>query len=302
MNQVFVVMAFNLAAPRPVSQDPVRVTLDGVAIADDNLLGEYLKARRGQVAPETAGVPVAGRRRVPGLRREELAELAGVSVPYLMRLEQGRDRRPSAQVLDALARALRLDADGAAHLRALAGIGEDTTPAEPRAVAPGIQQLLDGWTGAAAFVRDRRFDVLASNALARALAPFYAPGRNLVRDTFLDPAARSFFADWPTIAAQAVAGLRQEAGIAAGDAALTTLIDELSADPDFRALWARHDVRAVRGDVKCVVHPTAGPLTLARQVLTLPDADGQVLLAYYAEPGTASAQALASLESALSPE
>jgi transcriptional regulator with XRE-family HTH domain len=292
MNHVFV-MAFNLVAPRPVSQNPVRVTLDAVAI--DNLLGEYLKARRGQVAPDDAGVPIAGRRRVPGLRRAELAELAGVSVPYLTRLEQGRDRRPSAQVLEALARALRLDADATAHLRALAAHDEDTAGAESRGVAPGIQQLLDGWTGAAAFVRDRRFDILASNALARALSPLYSPGRNLVRDTFLEPSARTFFADWPTIAAQAVAGLRQEAATTVADPALTGLIAELSADADFRALWARHDVRAVRGEAKRLIHPTAGAMTLSRQVLSLPDSNGQVLLAYYAEPGTASAVALASL-------
>jgi transcriptional regulator with XRE-family HTH domain len=292
MNHVFV-MAFNLVAPRPVSQNPVRVTLDAVAI--DNLLGEYLKARRGQVAPDDAGLPIAGRRRVPGLRRAELAELAGVSVPYLTRLEQGRDRRPSAQVLEALARALRLDADATAHLRALAAHDEDTAGAESRGVAPGIQQLLDGWTGAAAFVRDRRFDILASNALARALSPLYSPGRNLVRDTFLEPSARTFFADWPTIAAQAVAGLRQEAATTVADPALTGLIAELSADADFRALWARHDVRAVRGEAKRLIHPTAGAMTLSRQVLSLPDSNGQVLLAYYAEPGTASAVALASL-------
>ncbi len=105
----------------------------------------------------------------------------------------------------------------------------------------------------------------------------------------------TFFADWNTIAAQAVAGLRQEAGTAVGDAELAALIDELSIDPDFRALWARHDVRAVRGDAKRLVHPTAGAMTVSRQVLSLPDSDGQALLAYYAEPGTASAAALASL-------
>ncbi len=134
-------------------------------------------------------------------------------------------------MLEALARALRLDADGAAHLRTLAAGGEDIALAERPAVAPGIQQLLDGWAGAAV-----------------------------------------------------------------GDAALAALVEELSADPDFRALWARHDVRAVRGDAKRVRHPTAGEMTLSRQVLSLPDADGQVVLAYFAEPGTASAAALASLD------
>ena len=262
---------------------------------DANLLGAFLKARRGQVKPEEVDVPAGGRRRVPGLRRDELAGLAGVSTPYLMRLEQGRDRHPSPSVVDALARALRLDADGRSHLRTLAAAVEAPPPSDAPAVGPGIQPLLDGWTGAAAFVRDRRFGVLASNALARALSPFYAPGRNLLRDTFLDPQARTFFADWPTIAAQAVAGLRQESGAAVGDAALIALVAELSADPDFRALWARHDVQAVRGDAKRLLHPTAGELTLSRQALSLPDTDGHVLLAYYAEPGTASAAALATL-------
>lgn len=293
MNHVF--MTSNLVETRAVSQDPVGVTLAGMTTSgrERNLLGEFLKARRGQVAPEDAGIPVAGRRRVPGLRRAELADLAGVSVPYLMRLEQGRDRRPSPQILDALARALQLDSDGAAHLHALAT--GPSVPAVSRAVAPEIQRLLDGWAGAAAFVRDRRFDVLASNALARALSPFYMPGRNLIRDTFLDPSARTFFADWDTIAAQAVAGLRQEAGALAGDPAVTALIAELSADADFSALWARHDVRAVRGEAKRFVHPVAGSLTLSRQVLSVPDTDGHVILAYLAEPGSASAAALASL-------
>lgn len=263
-----------------------------------NALGEFLKARRGLVSPQDAGVPAYGRRRVPGLRRDELAELAGVSAPYLMRLEQGRDRRPSPQVLDALARALRLDDDGAAHLRVLAAAeaGDATMAALGEdAVAPGVQHLLDDWSGAAAYVRSRRFDVLASNALACALSPFYAPGHNLIRDTFLDPAARTFFADWPTIAAQAVAGLRAAVGAHVQDAALRALVDELSVDADFRALWERHDVRAVRNDIKNFEHPDAGPLTLRRQVLSLPDADGQVVIAYYAEPGTPSAAALAAL-------
>ncbi|HWH95968.1 MAG TPA: helix-turn-helix transcriptional regulator [Baekduia sp.] len=262
-----------------------------------NALGEFLKARRGLVRPQDAGVAVYGRRRVPGLRRDELAELAGLSTPYLVRLEQGRDRRPSPQVLDALTRALRLDDDAAAHLRELARAEQEDLPRDTSDdVAPGVQQLLDGWTGAAAYVRSRRFDVLAVNALAYALSPGYRPGRNLVRDTFLDPAARDFFADWPTVAQQAVGGLRAAVGAGADDPRLGALVAELSAaSEDFRALWERHEVRATRDDVKPLVHPVVGPLTVQRQVLSLPNAGGQTIIAYHAEPGTPSAATLARL-------
>ncbi|MEV7072150.1 helix-turn-helix transcriptional regulator [Streptomyces sp. NPDC093990] len=230
-------------------------------MAADNALGEFLKARRGRVPPARADLPAHGRRRVAGLRRDELARLAGISEPYLTRLEQGVDRHPSPQVLEALARALELDDDARAHLFALAAPGPART-AETE-VAPDVHRLLDGWAGTPAYVRDRTFDVLAANKWARALAPMYEPGHNLARDVFLDPAARRLFPDWPAIAAQTAAALRAEAG--PRDPRLARLVAELEADEDFRALWARHDARPSRDELKRFAHPVVGELSLRRQ-------------------------------------
>jgi transcriptional regulator with XRE-family HTH domain len=254
-------------------------------------IGEFLKARRALVRPEDVGIARYGRRRVPGLRRGELAELAGVSSHYLVRLEQGRDTHPSEQVLDALARALRLDGDATAHLHALARPRE-TAPA-PERVAPGMQQLLDAWTGTPAYVRGRHLDVLASNALARALAPMYRPGENLLRHILLEDYARALFPDWEAIAVQAVAALRSSAG--ADDPELAREL--ASASEDFRRLWARHDARVTRSDVKRLDHPLVGRLHLRRQALEVSGGDGQVVLAYQAEAGSPSADALAYLAS-----
>lgn len=243
-------------------------------MADRNPLGEFLKARRGLVKPDETGLPAYGRRRVAGLRREELATLAGVSAHYLMRLEQGRDRHPSPQVLDALARALRLDADTTRHLHAL------SLPSAKRghdAVSPDLTRLLDAWPGTPAYVRDRHLEVLAANRLATALAPMYTPGRNLAREMFTS-AARALFPEWESIAAQTVAALR--AGADPRDPALTELVTELSAGEDFRRLWARHDARPTRDELKIFDHPTAGRLTLRRQSLTVAGTDDQVIIVY----------------------
>ncbi|MER7445093.1 helix-turn-helix domain-containing protein [Micromonospora avicenniae] len=257
----------------------------------DNALGDFLKARRGRVRPDEAGLTSFGRRRVPGLRRDELARLAGVSQHYLTRLEQGTDRNPSPQVLNALASALQLNQDERAHLTALA------TPAPPpraHAVASAaVRQLIDSFGQTPAYVRDRRFDVLAANKLAMALSPLYTPGQNLVRDMFRDPTVRTLFPDWAQIAAQSVAALRAEAD--ARDPATADLIAELLADSQFRDLWTAHDVRPTRDEVKRFHHPVVGPLTLRRETLTVAGADGQVIIAYQAAPETPSAYALARL-------
>ncbi|WP_169949095.1 helix-turn-helix domain-containing protein [Microbispora sp. H11081] len=265
-----------------------------------NALGSFLKARRALVRPEDAGLPAFGRRRVAGLRRDELAALAGVSLAYLTRLEQGRDRNPSEQVLDALGAALRLDADLTAHLHALARDASRPNggPARrpPERPAPGAGSLLDAWVGVPAYLRGRRFDVLAANARAMALAPMYRPGRNLVRDVFLDPYARALFPQWDAVAAGSVAALRAVASADLGDPALRELVEELSAaSEDFRRLWERHDVRPTRDETKEFAHPVAGPLVLRRHSLTVAGTDGQVVIAYQAEPGTPSAAALARL-------
>lgn len=260
----------------------------------DNLLGEFLRARRARVRPAEAGLPVYGRRRVPGLRRDELARLAGVSVPYLTRLEQGVDRHPSPQVLAALATALRLDPDAEAHLRALADptpVRSDMTRPEPGRPRAEVQQLLDSLATTPAYVRDRRFDVLLANKAAMKLAPMYHPGRNLVRDVFRDPAARTLFPDWPDIARQTVAALRATADLS--DPRTAALVSELRSDVDFRRLWNRHDVRPSRDEIKRFDHPDAGRLTLRRQTLAIAGADDQVIIVYQPEPGSRSANALA---------
>ncbi|PZG16444.1 helix-turn-helix transcriptional regulator [Nonomuraea aridisoli] len=260
-----------------------------------NALGSFLQARRARVRPEDVGLPSTGRRRVAGLRRDELATLAGVSLAYLTRLEQGRDRHPSEQVLDALGAALRLDPDLTAHLHALAR-ATSKRPARPphrspERAAPGTRHLLDAWTDIPAYLRGRRFDVLAANATAVALAPMYRPGHNLVRDVFLDPGTRDLFPRWEAVAAGSVAALRAVA--TAADPALRDLVEELSSSSeDFRRLWARHDVRPTRDETKEFHHPVAGPLTLHRHTLDVAGTDGQVIIAYHPAPGSPSAAAL----------
>ncbi|MFK0248112.1 helix-turn-helix domain-containing protein [Amycolatopsis azurea] len=257
----------------------------------DNLLGEFLQARRARVRPDEAGLVTYGRRRVAGLRRDELAQLAGVSVQYLTRLEQGVDRNPSPQVLDALTTALRLDVDAARHLRALAA--PPVTPPELGEAGVEVQQLLDAWGGTPAYVRDSRFDVLAANKAAMVLSPMYRPGRNLVRDVFLDPAVRDLFPDWPEIAGQTVAALRATAE--ARDPKTAALVAELLACDEFRALWAAYDVRPTRDETKRFEHPDAGLLVLRRQSLAIAGAEDQMIIVYYPEPGSPSADALARL-------
>jgi transcriptional regulator with XRE-family HTH domain len=270
-------------------------------MAHENLIGEYLRARRELVRPEDVGVPnLSSRRRVPGLRREEVAMLAGVSSDYYVRLEQGRDQHPSQQVLDALARALQLDDDATAHLHRLA------TPPTPRRrrsprpekVPAGIVQLIESWGETPAYVQGRYMDVLAVNPLATALAPYYVKGENLVRAAFVDPRLRDMYEDWERIAETAVAGLRALVGPDVDDSRLNELVGELSVRSErFRQLWARHDSRPKRSGTTHIDHPQVGPLRLGYEKLPIPDTDGQTLVAYHAEPGSASAQALALLAS-----
>jgi transcriptional regulator with XRE-family HTH domain len=266
-------------------------------------LGEFLRARRALIGPEEAGLPVFGRRRVPGLRREEVAQLAGVSVDYYVRLEQGRGTGVSDAVLDALARVLRLDEVEHSHLRALARPGRGTrrtrtgAPPLPR---PGVRLLLDSFA-APAFLLGPRMDVLAWNVLADAVSGFSArpeEARNQARYTFLDPGARDYFTDWPTVAAETVAHLRLYAGRRPGDRRLAALIGELSLDSDdFRRLWAGHQVKEKTHGVKRLRHPVAGDLDLGYETLALPGEPDQVLVVYTAPPESATAEKLAILSS-----
>jgi transcriptional regulator with XRE-family HTH domain len=258
------------------------------------MLGEFLKARRALLSPEEVGLPDHGRRRVPGLRREELAMLAGVSADYYVRLEQGRDRHPSEQVLDALARALRLEDAEVEHMRRLAGPepARRRRRAKRERVSPVLLRLLDGWSAHPAFVLGRRMDVLAANPLALALQ--IPVGINIVRSVFLEPGARDFYPDWEAVAGDTVATLR---GLAdPEDPALIELVGELSVrSPEFARLWARHDVRFKAGGVKRIRHPLLGVLELEFESLAVNAAPGQLVVAYSAPPGSDSERALALL-------
>ncbi|QES51829.1 transcriptional regulator [Streptomyces venezuelae] len=261
----------------------------------DNQLGEFLRARRAGLRPQDVGMPGHGVRRVAGLRREEVAVLAGVNVDYYTRLEQGRERHPSAQVLDALGRALHLDPDAHAHLHRLAGTAPAVplAPTTPDRVGPALRQLLDGYPGAPAFVINRTLDVLAANALAQALYSPFEPADNLARMVFLDPAGRRFHTRWGHTAQAVVGHLRQAAGLEPGNPRLRTLLRDLTEhDADFARLWNTHAVRGKTSDAKHLLHPDVGSLTLTYQAFDVREAPGQQLVVYQAEPATPSAQAL----------
>ena len=262
-----------------------------------NALGDYLRARREQVQPEDVGLVAGARRRVAGLRREELALLAGISSDYYLRLEQGRDKNPSPQVLDALARALRLDVKATEYLHQLASpaVGRrDASGAE--VAADGIDELIEQFA-MPAIVASRCLDVLAANALARALSPGFAPGQNFLRWRLFEPAARDFFVDWDEATDVAVSGLREAAGSDPDDPRVRSLVDELSAASErFRDMWARADV-GYRVGVIHMRHPVVGDIYLHRNRFNIPHSGGQHMLTYRADPGSDSEKALDALRS-----
>jgi len=274
-------------------------------------LREFLISRRAKVTPEQAGLPTyGGHRRVPGLRREEVSLLAGVSVEYYTRLERGNAQGVSESVLENLARALQLDDAERAHLFDLTR-RTTATPARRRPaqrVRPGLQQLLDAMSDVPAFVQNGRLDVLATNALGRAMycdlfdddAVLGAAGRppNHARYTFLDPRSAEFYPNWDLAARTGVALLRAEAGRRPDDRVLTELIGELTTRSDrFSALWAAHDVRRHTSGTKQFHHRVVGDLTLDYETLELPGDDGLALTSYTAAPDSTSQQALRILAS-----
>jgi transcriptional regulator with XRE-family HTH domain len=269
---------------------------------------DFLVTRRARITPQQAGLTFyGGNRRVPGLRREEVAMLAGVSADYYTRLEKGNLTGVSDSVLEAIAAALQLNEAERLHLFDLARTA-NTSPARaarrraPQQVRPGIQLILDGMTDTPAFIRNSRLDVLAVNALGRALySPVFAdPGQpvNLARFRFLDPAARDFYPDFADSAHTTVALLRTEAGRDPFNPSFTGLIGELSTrSKEFRALWAAHDVRLHRTGVKHFRHPVVGLLDLMFEAMALEADEGLTLTAYTAEPGTSSHDGLRLLAS-----
>jgi len=270
------------------------------AATSGNELGEFLRSRRAVLDPVALGFPDDGRlRRVPGLRREELAQLAHVSIDYVVRLEQGRTRRVSRPVLEALADALQLASDERAYLFTLADVTQPPTARKQgrTEVAPKLRQLLDGMRDVPAMVLNRRMDVLAWNPVAAALLTDFGlvpPGeRNLIRLTFLDEDFRALYADWPRAARDCVAVLRMEAGRNPADPAVSALVGELSVrDPDFRTWWATHQVRGPHELRKTYRHPLVGAVTLDVHQFSVDTHPDQQLVAYTAPPDTPTEERL----------
>lgn len=256
-----------------------------------NEVGDFLRSRRGNISPDQAGIIGGGRRRVPGLRREEVAILADISVDYYAKMERGNLRGVAPEILDALARALRLDEAETDLARAADPHPTRRRQAPAQTVRPGMQRFLDAVTGAPVWVRDRRMDAVAANALGRAL---YRPvledadGRgNIARFMFLSPAARSFFPDWEQGADDIVATMRTYAGQNPRDRRLTDVIGELVTRSDaFRVRWSAHNVRHHRAGVKRINHPDVGDLELAYEAMDLPANPDWFMFAYTTEPGS----------------
>ena len=263
-------------------------------------LAAYLRARRGLVSPEDAGLAVTGTRRVAGLRREEVAMLAGISADYYLRLERGRDRNPSAQVLEALGRVLRLDDEHLAHMRDLVAQpsrrrGAAAEPgSEAAAVPAGVLRLLEGMVQPA-FVEDTAFDVLAANALAQRLSPRLVPGRNQLRDLLTEADDWALLPDHDAMAQCLVGNLRRIT-VPGDDGRPAQLAAELEEVSDrFRELWDRHDVQGQSGGTVRFLHPEVGPLLLDRERLAVEGTTGIRLVVLHAAPGSEAAAKLGRL-------
>ena len=272
------------------------------AVDTSNDIREFLTTRRAKITPAQAGLPdYGGRRRVAGLRREEVAMLAGISVEYYTRLERGNANGVSGDVLEGVVRALQLDEAEREHLFDLVRAANANGPVRRRPsqerVRPIVQRILDEMGGVPAYVRNGRLDLLASNRLGEALYSkvFVDPIRpaNMARFLFLSPGATEFFPDWETIANDAVALLRAEAGRDPYDRRVSDLVGELSTRSDeFRVRWAAHDVKFHRTGTKRLHHPLVGDLVLSFEALELPGDPGQRINVYTAEPGSSSQEAL----------
>jgi len=262
-----------------------------------NPLGSYLRARRALITPEQAGLAPGANRRVPGLRREEVALLAGISADYYLRLERGRDKNPSAQVLESLARVLHLDELEQEYLRGLAAPRPRLRPRprpKPERVPARLHQLLAS-VQVPAFVEGRAFDVLASNRLAVALSPRLQPGYNRLRSLLLDPEEQAFQQDWMRSAEGFIAAFRKSVGDDIDSPRFVELVGELALSSErFRTLWARHDIRGLDGGTATVNHPIVGELRLHRDKLPV---DNLLLVLYYADQGSESDEKLRLLAS-----
>jgi transcriptional regulator with XRE-family HTH domain len=264
-------------------------------VTEASALAQFLRARRSLVQPADVGLTAGGRRRVTGLRREEVAILANISTDYYLRLEQGREEHPSDQVLDAISRALLLDDDAVAYMRNLMRHQSTAAVERLQELHPGIQGLIDGWPLTAAHVVDPGLTVVVANKLANALSPSFAVGANTLRELFLDPELPSFYRNWKKLTVWAVALIRVLYG-QRPDPALIKLVDELiEQSPRFRQLWDRHDVKYEPAGVMLVNHPLVGKLNLNYQQMVLP-ATGHVLVSYWAQPGSPSETGMCRLD------
>lgn len=277
-------------------------------------LGDFLRSKRELLTPEDVGLPAAGRRRAQGLRREETALLAGLTPEVYLRLEHGQDPNPSDDVLEAVARALKLDDDASAQLREVAHQSQARSeapsqapsqgrrrevdapvirarrePAGPEQAPASLSSLINAWPNQAVYIQSRLMDVLAANPLARMLSSAFAPGVNGLRAAFLDPSVRELYRDWDAMLSRTVAGLRELIGPNVNDPQLAQLVGELSVrSEEFRNLWAQHEVQAKRTGIARLRHPQVGELDLHFERLAIDGSDGQLLIILHAEPGTPS--------------
>lgn len=261
-------------------------------------LGEFLRAQRGRMTPQQAGLSTVGGRRVPGLRREEVAVLAGVSADYYARLEQGRERSPSAQVLDALCRALRLAPDAVDHAFRLARLSPELSRTD-EIVAPELLETMDAFPYAAAYVTNAAFRVLAANTTAAALITPVRRDGNILSTIFLDPSAQEYYANWDDVSRAAVSALRFAGGFMPPHAEVTSLVAGLYEDsPAFRDLWDDQTVAGLSMTRKTIRHPDVGTMELRYQTFDVRTSPGQQLTVATAAAGSPSADALALLGTA----
>lgn len=260
-------------------------------------LGDYLRARRELLQPEDVGLPVGlGVRRVAGLRRSEVAVLAGISAEYYIKLEQGHEANPTAQVLDALSRALKLDATATSYLHALARLPDRPAESLPSRADERTRWLIDSWPMSAAMILGPFDDILAVNPLMSALLPAYREGVNSLVVLLVDPTLRDIYVEWEGLSMRSIGLLRAQVGLHPDHPRAQELIAELSEKSDrFRQLWNRHDITGMTEGTHPLRHPIAGELSLHYAHFPLVGTDSHSIFLYYAEPGTPSESALAGL-------
>jgi transcriptional regulator with XRE-family HTH domain len=262
-------------------------------------LGDYLRARRELLRPVDVGLPEGpGVRRVPGLRRSEVATLAGISTEYYSKLEQGQEASPTDQVLESLTRALQLDATARSYLHSLARLIRRPMEPLPSPVTERTRWLINSWPMTAAMILDRHNDIVETNALMTALVEGYRPGRNALAALLLDPELRELYVDWDGLSMRSISLLRSRVGLDPDHTRTRALLAQLTRDSArFRELWHRHDIEGMTEGTHPMSHPTAGPFSLHYAHLPLGGSTNHTIFLYYAEPGTPSESALAALAS-----